>query len=67
MAKRSQQANKTNGTPSAGGPAASQPDKLTAPATDFIDDYYYVFTDMRFMIIVSVLIVVVGYGLSFIV
>lgn len=70
MAKRSPQTIKANRTQVT--PAASQPDKFTAPATtkngaDFIDEYYYVFTDMRFMLIATALMVVVAYGLSFIV
>lgn len=66
MAKRSQQTTKTNGAQVATGSAASQPTPAKGE-TDFIDEYYYVFTDMRFMIIVTVLMVAVGYGLSFIV
>jgi len=40
--------------------------KIAEKAVDFVQDYYYVYNDMQTMLIVTLLMVAVMFGLSFV-
>jgi len=70
MAKRSRKSRKARAqvpsTPATSRPVAAK-NSDNGAAIDFTEDYYYVFTDMRMMLIVTVLMVALMVGLSYVI
>lgn len=68
MAKRSRKQQKRSSTsikatPSQ--PAASGSNGTTTSEVNFVHDYYYVYSDMRTMVIITVVMAAVAVGLSY--
>lgn len=78
MAKRSRKARKTSKSVQPAAPVASVAPVAEAAvadiaeadgngAGDYIDNYYYVYTDMRTMVIITLIMVVAMFGLTFVI
>ncbi len=80
MAKRSRKTRKTSKSPKSARPASVASVAPVAEvavenvvpvadngADDYIDNYYYVYTDMRTMVIITLVMIVAMFGLTFII
>lgn len=68
MAKRSRRSNKSTArrisTPVK--PVSAAPSKKVQAEINFAEEYFYVYDDMRVMVILTVLMMLVMFGLSFV-
>lgn len=73
MAKRSRKSRKAQVSKPVASVVTSQPVKAKSKnagnraEVDFTKDYFYVFTDMRMMLVISILMVALMVGLSYII